>query len=177
MKGQVKKTGDKAVKTSSAHRKPSHGGLTIRITRSGKTVSRVVVKGPQTYFLKVDFVRNNENLKFSELTYAEISPIVKFFDYKQKDVAEFLDVDESTVSRWKTKGADIGSLRTKAIVDIDGIIAKGVRVFGSEDSFKDWLNSSNYSLGDQKPIELLKNPYGVEMVEEAIDGLSWGAYI
>lgn len=149
----------------------------VRIKRSGKVVSKIVVKGPQTYFLKRPTAKEMAKLAISELTFAQISPIIEFFDFKQKDVAEFLDVNESTVSRWRTKDSDIGSLRTKNVIDVDEIIAKGVRIFGSEESFKEWLNTSNYALGDQKPIELLKNPYGVEMVEEAIDGLSWGAYV
>lgn len=177
MKSRTRKIGNKTEIHAVAVRKISQKGRTIRIRRSGKVVSQITVNGPQTYFLKENFDGGTDRLKISDLSYAQIGPIVKFFDYKQKDIAQFLDVDESTVSRWKSKDADIGSLRTKAIIDIDGIIAKGVRIFGSEESLKDWLSSPNYALGDQKPIELLKNPYGVEMVEEAIDGLSWGTYI
>lgn len=178
MEGQVKReeaTRKKAVVHGRGTAKKR--AYSIRIKRSGKVVSKIAVHGPQTYFLKRVSAVEMDKMKRSDLTYAQIMPIIKFFDYKQKDIAQFLDVNESTISRWKTKDSDIGSLRSKTIIDVDEIIAKGVRTFGSEESFKEWLNTSNYALGDQKPIELLKNPYGVEMVEEAIDGLSWGTYI
>jgi putative toxin-antitoxin system antitoxin component (TIGR02293 family) len=177
MAKQVKKSKSLAHKTVSTKGTSGRTPMSVRIKRSGKIVSKIVVHGPHTYFLERGPFNRMDPLKKSDLTYTQIIPIIDFLDYKQKDIAQFLDVNESTISRWKSKDAEIGSLRTKTIIDIDEIIAKGVRIFGSEESFKDWLNTSNYALGDQKPIELLKNPYGVEMVEEAIDALSWGAYI
>lgn len=157
--------------------KPLRGQRSIRVKQSGQYVATIPLTGNRVYFLKGFRTRARSSYPTDALNYQQILPIIDFFEYKQKDVAQFLDVDSSTISRWKTKGTDIGALRTKAILDVDEIIAKGVRVFGSEDSFKEWLNTTNHALGDQKPIELLKNPYGVEMVEEAIDALSWGVYI
>jgi putative toxin-antitoxin system antitoxin component (TIGR02293 family) len=97
--------------------------------------------------------------------------------FRQKELADFLHVDASTITRWKKNETEIGILRAKIILDIDEIIAKGVRIFGSEADFKDWLASLNYSLGDQRPIELLKDPYGTEAVDEALEAISWGVYL
>jgi putative toxin-antitoxin system antitoxin component (TIGR02293 family) len=146
----------------------------IRIKKRGRVISKVPINLSYSYFFK-GIVENR--LRISELSFSDIAPMIEFFEYKQQDLAQFLDVNPSTISRWKNKDSDIGSLQSKNVLDVDEIIAKGVRIFGSELQFKEWLNTSNYALGDIKPIELLKNPYGVEMVEEAINGLSWGTYI
>lgn len=61
-----------------------------------------------------------------------------------------------------------------AMNDIDHIITKGIRIFGSEEKFKEWLHTTNQALGDKKPIELLKDPYGIEVVDNAIEAMSWG---
>lgn len=58
--------------------------------------------------------------------------------------------------------------------DINHIITKGIRIFGSEENFKEWLNTTNYVLGDRKPIDLLKDPHGIDLVDNAIEALSWG---
>jgi len=111
--------------------------------------------------------------------YNQISPLLNFLGYSQGDSSELLETNASTLSRWKNsdKPVDIGKLRSKIILDIDEIISKGVRVFGSELLFQEWLNTSNHSLGDVKPVDLLKDVYSIELVEDAIDALSWGSYI
>jgi putative toxin-antitoxin system antitoxin component (TIGR02293 family) len=112
-----------------------------------------------------------------ELSYEEVKPLLGFLGYNQKEVATFLEVDPGTISRWKKSKNMIGQLRTKNLMDIDHIIAKGIRIFGSEENFSKWLYTANYALGDVAPIELLKDPYGVEQVEEAVDALIWGNYL
>ena len=111
--------------------------------------------------------------------YNQIKPLLNFLGYNQGDSSQLLETNASTLSRWKNsdKPVDIGKLRSKVVLDIDEIIAKGVRVFGNEQLFQDWLNTSNYSLGDVKPVDLLKDIYSIELVEDAIDALSWGSYV
>lgn len=112
-----------------------------------------------------------------ELFYREVEPVLDFLGYNQKEAATFLEVDPGTISRWKRSKTRIGQLRSKNLLDVDHIIAKGIRIFGSEESFREWLDTANHALGDVAPVELLKNPYGVEEVEEAVDALSWGNYL
>ncbi|MDT0644198.1 antitoxin Xre/MbcA/ParS toxin-binding domain-containing protein [Zunongwangia sp. F363] len=112
-----------------------------------------------------------------ELSYIEVQPLLGFLGYNQKEAATFLEVDPGTISRWKRSKNRIGQLRSKNLKDVDHIIAKGIRIFGSEENFREWLNTSNTALGDIAPVELLKSPYGVEQVEEAVDALSWGNYL
>jgi uncharacterized protein (DUF2384 family) len=40
----------------------------------------------------------------------------------------------------------------------------GLNVFGDMDKFKLWLKTSNISLGNLKPLKLLSDSYGKEMV-------------
>ncbi|MDQ3392987.1 MAG: DUF2384 domain-containing protein [Bacteroidota bacterium] len=110
------------------------------------------------------------------LSYHEVQPVFNFLGYNQKEVADALDLNPSTLSRWKRneKNETLGKLQSKFVSEIDEVIAKGVKLFGSEDNFKVWINSPNYALGDVKPIELLKNPYEIEVVNNALEAISWG---
>ena len=108
------------------------------------------------------------------LDFREIQPIIKFLGYSQQEVANILEADPSTLSRWKKGNRPIGRLRSKTMFDIDQILAKGIRIFGSESNFQEWLNTANYALGDKKPVELLKDPYGIGLVDNAIEAISWG---
>lgn len=147
---------------------------TIRIKRHGKVVAAVPVRGDNFYFLK-NILKNKTAVP--TLFYKDIVPLINFLGFRQKDLADFLHVDASTITRWKKNETEIGILRAKIILDIDEIIAKGVRIFGSETDLKEWLASPNYALGDQIPLELLKDPFGTESVDEALEAISWGAYL
>lgn len=174
IKGDTVKTATGQVKSGKGTAHPK--GHIIRIVRSKSNTGtkEFYVEQEEGYFYGR---KGSKDLNIKELSFHELAPIIDFFEYKQNDLATFLDVDPSTVSRWKKKDSEIGTLQSKNIFDIDEIIAKGIRIFGTKENFKEWLNTTNYSLGDKKPVELLKNPYGVEMVEEAIDALSWGSYL
>jgi putative toxin-antitoxin system antitoxin component (TIGR02293 family) len=111
------------------------------------------------------------------LKYGEINPIIQYLGYSQQEMAMVLEVDPSTLSRWKKEDKPIGKLRSKTMFDMDYLITKGIRVFGSDKNFKGWLNAINYSLGDKRPIELIKDPFGIELVDNAIEALSWGNVI
>lgn len=129
------------------------------------------------YFFKEETSAYKVRMKNGDFKYDEVEPLMEFLDFNQKESAEFLEVDPGTISRWKKNPKYIGRLRSKNLLDIDEIIAKGVRIFGSEDAFKEWLNTTNYALGDVVPIELLKDPFGVSLVDEAIEALSWGSFV
>lgn len=113
------------------------------------------------------------------LSLKAVTPMFDYLGYNQKEIAEVLDVNASTLSRWKNnqKEEPLGKLQSKVVLEIDEVIAKGVKFFGSEEKLKNWLNNSNYALGDVKPLELLKYPFGVEIVDNAIEGMSWGNFV
>ena len=121
-----------------------------------------------------DLQKSIVNEPSADLKYDQVKPIMEFFALSQHEIAELLEVDPSTLFRWGKNEKTIGKLRSKAMYELDEIIAKGVTLFGSEENFKKWLSSDNYSLGDRKPIELIKDPFGLELVDGAIEAMGWG---
>lgn len=105
---------------------------------------------------------------------SETKVLFDYLKFSQAEISEVLEIDPSTLVRWKKEDRLLSRLLTKNIKDMDKIIAKGVRVFGSEVYFQNWLNTINEALGNQKPIELMRSPYGMELIDQALDALSWG---
>ena len=56
----------------------------------------------------------------------------------------------------------------------DHITEKGIRIFGSEENFNEWLHAPNYALGDKKPIELLNDAHAAQLVKNALEAMEWG---
>ena len=143
----------------------------MRIHQQGHPVRLIKIVQEDQYFF-----RNHKNFQ-NGLSFYDIAPLISFLDYNQQDLAQLLDVNPSTISRWKTQDSALGMLRSKNSVAVDKIIAKGVRIFGSETHFQAWLHAINTALGDAKPRDLLKNPFEVETVDNALEALSWGSYL
>ena len=57
------------------------------------------------------------------------------------------------------------------------VTKEGLEVFGNMDKLKLWLNTPNFSLGKIKPIELLKDSYGKELVIGELTRISHGILV
>ena len=53
----------------------------------------------------------------------------------------------------------------------------GLEVFGDMEKFKLWLDTPNFSLGNLKPIELLKDSDGTEIVIGELTRINHGILI
>ena len=54
------------------------------------------------------------------------------------------------------------------------VIYIGLDVFGDMKKFKLWLDTPNFSLGNLKPIALLRDSYGKEMVISELTRINYG---
>ncbi len=143
----------------------------------GQVLTSIKIDSESNHFLinlAEGMTEPGSNAPFSNLTYGQIQPLLQFLDYTQQEIATILEVNPSTLSRWKKEDKPIGKLRSKTMFDIDHIMAKGVRVFGTEENFKAWLDMANFALGDKKPIEILKHVYEVPLVNNALEAMIWG---
>lgn len=98
----------------------------------------------------------------------------QFLDFNTHDITEVMEIDPSTLFRWKKEDRKLSKSLTKNLPEIDQIIAKGFRIFGSEALLSQWLHTPNSSLGDQKQAHLFKNPYQISLVDQALEPISWG---
>jgi len=131
------------------------------------------------YFFKeaVSVVSEPEAVYGLAVAFHDTSELFDFLNYTQHDVSEALEVDPSTLSRWRKEDKKLTKVLTKNILDIDQVIAKGVRIFGSKELLSKWLQAENPSLGNQRPAALMKSPYGIARVDEAMEAMSWGAVL
>jgi putative toxin-antitoxin system antitoxin component (TIGR02293 family) len=56
------------------------------------------------------------------------------------------------------------------------ILAKATRVLGSQDEAEQWLERPAIGLDQQRPIDLLTTPAGVNLVEDYLGRLEYGVY-
>ncbi|MHA7129567.1 antitoxin Xre/MbcA/ParS toxin-binding domain-containing protein [Algoriphagus namhaensis] len=146
----------------------------------GESDSQEIGTGETPYYFfqpEGDVVSEPAEVYGESLVYSDTDALFGFLEYTHADVAEVLEVDPSTLFRWKKDQKKLSKVLTKTILDMDKVIAKGIRIFGSEEALSVWLHTPNSSLGQQKPATLLKNPYQIELVDQAMEAMSWGAVL
>jgi len=84
--------------------------------------------------------------------------------FSEMDWAEFLNLSTKSLHRYKQEAKNFKPLQSEKIIEMAEVTNIGVEVFGNMEKFKLWLDTPNFALGSLKPMELLKDSYGKEMV-------------
>lgn len=92
----------------------------------------------------------------------------------QSGVAELLDVDRSSISRWLRK-TDTPDAENKAKLDALDFVYKRLLQTLEADTARKWLTGANAHLGNRRPIDLLIRNRVAEVVA-AIEETATGSY-
>ena len=84
------------------------------------------------------------------------------------DWSRILNVSERTIQRYRREKRRFNPIHTEKLLLIMLLFKKGTEVFGSTSDFLIWINSRNIALGGIKPVELLDNSFGINMVNDEL---------
>ena len=105
---------------------------------------------------------------FSELI--EISGINKNFLAE-----EVFDVSLKTMLRYQKEGKKLTPRNSEIALKLLNLFDKGIEIFGSMDSFMVWLKKKAYGLGNEVPLTLMNTNTGIDLIEEEIIRIEFGA--
>ncbi len=102
-------------------------------------------------------------------SFAERSGLTK------KQVSKMIHISERTLQRnHPDKQIDVSS--SERLVDLARLFYKGIEVFNDRETFVKWLNRSNRSIDNQKPLELIETSLGVDLVIEELLRIEHGVF-
>ena len=103
-----------------------------------------------------------------------LSDIILLSGSSQADVAIMLRMSEKTLRSYikEEKKLDMGV--SEHLLQLFKLFDKGIEVIGSLDEFKKWLQNSNIGLA-VKPFNLLDSLTGIELVQEELIRIEFGA--
>jgi len=78
--------------------------------------------------------------------------------------SEMLDMSTKSLNRYRDSKKKFKSIHSEKIIEMAEVTRLGLDIFDSGDQFKLWLETPNESLGRQKPMDLLHDSYGKELV-------------
>ncbi len=97
--------------------------------------------------------------------------------FSEGDWANLLDISTKSLQRYKQTSKQFKPLQSEKIIEMAEVTNVGKEVFGDMEKFKLWLDTPNFSLGNLKPMELLKDSYGKELVIGELTRINYGILV
>jgi putative toxin-antitoxin system antitoxin component (TIGR02293 family) len=94
--------------------------------------------------------------------------------FSEKDWADILDISTKSLLRYKQNDTTFKLTQSEKIMEMAEVTDLGLEVFGAMDKFKSWLDTPNFALGNVKPVELLKDSFGKELVVGELTRINYG---
>lgn len=108
------------------------------------------------------------------IPYSFFNLIQHYTPFSDNDWANFLEISTKSLQRYKQSSRNFKPIQSEKIIEMAEVTNVGLDVFGDMEKFKLWIDTPNFSLGNLKPIELLKDSYGKEMVISELTRINYG---
>ena len=114
----------------------------------------------------------------SGIPYSLFNLIQNYTPFTESDWAKFLDISTKSLHRYKMeRGFTFKPIHSEKIIEMAEVTKIGLDVFGSMEKLKLWLNTPNFALGNLKPIELITDSYGKELVIGELIRINHGIFV
>ncbi|MCU0402121.1 MAG: DUF2384 domain-containing protein [Algoriphagus sp.] len=98
--------------------------------------------------------------------------------FSDQEWSDFLDISLKSLQRYKKESDYIfRSIHSEKIIELMEVTAVGLEVFDTAADFAAWLNASSHALGNRRPIELLRDSYGKELVLNELHRIDQGVFV
>lgn len=98
--------------------------------------------------------------------------------FSDQEWSDFLDISLKSLQRYKKESDYVfRSIHSEKIIELMEVTVVGLEVFDSAEDFAAWLNASSHSLGNRRPIELLRDSYGKELVLSELQRIDQGVFV
>jgi len=100
----------------------------------------------------------------------DISGVAKIF------LAEnVFDMSVKTMFRYQKENKKLNARLSETALKFINLLNKGVEVFGEINSLRNWLNKPAFGLGNKIPMEMLNTNTGIDLIEEELLRIEYGA--
>jgi len=100
--------------------------------------------------------------------------IQHYTPFSETEWAYFLDLSTKSLQRYKQTSKSFKPLQSEKIIEMAEVTSVGLDVFGDMAKFKLWLDTPNFALGNLKPLDLLSDSYGKELVISELTRINYG---
>ncbi len=118
---------------------------------------------------RMDFVELGDR----GLTKSALSHLAKSLSLSMKELARLLPVTERTLQRYSAQKYLSRAVSEQAL-QIAQVAAAGFELFEDREKFLAWLSLPSAPLGGEKPLDLLRSRFGIELVLDELGRIDHG---
>jgi putative toxin-antitoxin system antitoxin component (TIGR02293 family) len=97
--------------------------------------------------------------------------------FSDQEWSDFLDISLKSLQRYKKESDYVfRSIHSEKIIELMEVTVVGLEVFDTAEDFAAWLNANSHALGNRRPIELLRDSYGKELVLSELQRIDQGVF-
>lgn len=101
-----------------------------------------------------------------------------FLGFSEETWADILSLSPKSIQRYKkNKDFKFKPIHSEKLLEIAEVLDTGREVFGDSGKFHLWLNTPCYALNNQKPVDLISDSYGKQMVIEELMRIEHGIFV
>lgn len=123
----------------------------------------------QDKFRLVELIQDGLSFHFFEKLKA-------IFPFTMLDWSLYLDISLKSLQRYSKDKRNFKSIHSEKIIELAEVIVYGTEVFEDVDKLRLWMDTPSLALGHKRPIDLVKNSYGKELVMRELTALEYGVF-
>ncbi|GAA0877399.1 hypothetical protein GCM10009119_03670 [Algoriphagus jejuensis] len=98
--------------------------------------------------------------------------------FSDQDWSDFLDISLKSLQRYKADTEHVfKAIHSEKIIELAEVTSVGMEVFDTRDDFAAWLAAPSLALGNMRPLELLRDSYGKEIVLNELNRIDQGIFV
>ena len=94
--------------------------------------------------------------------------------FTQDEFQETFKTTVKTIQNHVTKDIILDSALSEKLLKSFALYDKGIEIFGAAKSFRRWLSTPAYGLGNQLPFDLMDTITGIQLIEEELIRIEFG---
>jgi putative toxin-antitoxin system antitoxin component (TIGR02293 family) len=110
------------------------------------------------------------------IPYQVFASIQRLSPFSMNEWSSLLDLSTKSINRYRQADKRFKPIQSEKIIELAEVTKLGLEIFDSLEQFKLWLETPNFSLGRQKPLELLSDSYGKELVIAELTRIDQGIF-
>lgn len=110
------------------------------------------------------------------LSYALFDRLKDLFSLSLSDWSEYLDLSPKSLQRYQKEARRFKSIHSEKILEMAEVMVTGMEVFGDAEKLHLWMETPSLALGHQKPIVMIRNSYGKDLVMRELMAIEHGIF-
>lgn len=104
----------------------------------------------------------------------KLSLISELFNLNKEFIAKMFDLSSKSVTRYIKQNKRMNSSDSELILKLIILHQKGEELFGSGETFNEWLNKPAFGLDNIRPIGIISTSDGIDLILEELSHIEFG---